>query len=121
MGKFVSSSVPGCRAPHFWLRDGLSLYDALGEGFGLLRFDPSVDASGIAAAAARRGMPLTVLDIDDAEAAALYERKLTLVRPDRHVAWRADAAPSDPLELIDLLRGARIVSRSRAEGTVAAE
>jgi hypothetical protein len=38
--------------------------------------------------------------------AALYERKLTLIRPDGHVAWRADSAPDDPLELIDLVRGA---------------
>ena len=40
----------------------------------------------------------------------LYARKLVLVRPDRHVAWRADAEPDDPLELIDHLRGARIAS-----------
>ena len=42
MGQFKSSTVPGCRAPHFWLRDGRSLYDALGEGYGLIRFDTSV-------------------------------------------------------------------------------
>jgi 2-polyprenyl-6-methoxyphenol hydroxylase-like FAD-dependent oxidoreductase len=120
MGKFESSSVPGCRAPHFWLRDGRSLYDALGEGFGLLRFDPAIDGAGIVAAAARRGVPLTVLDVDDEEAAALYTRKLVLVRPDRHVAWRADAAPFDPLELIDHLRGARIVSRARRSRAAAA-
>jgi 2-polyprenyl-6-methoxyphenol hydroxylase-like FAD-dependent oxidoreductase len=119
MGRFTSSSVPGCRAPHFWLQDGRSLYDALGEGFGLLRFDRSADASGIIGAAATRGMPLAVLDINNTEAAALYARKLTLVRPDRHVAWRADTAPPDPLELIDHVRGARITER--AENTVAAE
>src|SRR5690349_22126500 len=47
MGSFESSSVPGCRAPHFWLRDGRSVYDALGAGFGVLRFDASVSVSGI--------------------------------------------------------------------------
>jgi len=36
-----------------------------------------------------------------------------LVRPDRHVAWRADHAPDDPLELIDHLRGARAASLAR--------
>src|SRR5690606_34976219 len=30
MGGFTPSTVPGCRAPHFWLADGRSLYDALG-------------------------------------------------------------------------------------------
>ena len=105
MGKFESSSVPGCRAPHFWLRDGRSLYDALGAGYGLIRFDRSAAADGLIAAAKRRGMPLAVLDIDDAESAELYARRLALVRPDRHVAWRADVEPDNALGLIDHLRG----------------
>ena len=66
-------------------------------------------------------MPLTVLDIDDADAAGLYARKLILVRPDRHVAWRGDAEPSDSLALIDHLRGARIASHAQKERAVAAE
>ena len=37
------STVPGCRTPHLWLRDGRSLYDALGSDFTLLRFDLTVD------------------------------------------------------------------------------
>ena len=65
MGTFESSSVPGCRAPHFWLRDGRSLYDALGDGYGLIRFDKSVAVDGLVAAARRRGVPLAVLDMDD--------------------------------------------------------
>ena len=113
MGQFTSTSVPGCRAPHFWLRDGRSLYDALGQGFGLLRFDPSVAVDGLVAAANKRGFPLAILDIDDGTAKKLYARKLVLVRPDRHVAWRADAAPDNPLELIDHLRGARVASMAR--------
>src|SRR5207253_4302454 len=44
MGSFTESTVPGCRAPHFWLPDGRSLYDAFGQGYTLLRFDPRVDA-----------------------------------------------------------------------------
>jgi hypothetical protein len=36
------------------------------------------------------------------------------VRPDRHVAWRADLEPNDPLALIDLIRGVpAVVSRER--------
>src|SRR4029079_988518 len=85
MGTFESSSVPGCRAPHFWLGDGRSLYDALGDGYGLIRFDQSVSFNSLIAEAKRRGVPLTVLDISDTEAAAIYKKKLVLVRPDRHV------------------------------------
>jgi 2-polyprenyl-6-methoxyphenol hydroxylase-like FAD-dependent oxidoreductase len=120
MGRFESSSVPGCRAPHFWLSDGRSLYDALGEGFGLLRFHPGVRAAGLIAAAAARRVPLTVLDIDDRDAAVLYAKRLVLVRPDRHVAWRADAEPADPLQLIDHVRGARVgLSRTPRESASA--
>ena len=48
-----------------------------------------------------------------AEAAALYERALVLVRPDGHVAWRGDNPPADALALIDTVRGAgpRIAAR----------
>src|SRR6185503_16918483 len=63
MGRFESSSVPGCRAPHFWLRDGRSLYDALGDGYGLIRFDWSEPLDGLLRAAKQRGVPLNVLDV----------------------------------------------------------
>jgi hypothetical protein len=43
------------------------------------------------------------------EACELYRLKLVLVRPDQHVAWRGDKEPADPLELIDIVRGARAV------------
>jgi hypothetical protein len=36
----------------------------------------------------------------------LYARKLVLVRPDGHVAWRGDALPADATALIDRVRGA---------------
>jgi hypothetical protein len=115
MGRFVSSSVPGCRSPHVWLGAGRSLYDAAGAGFALLRFDASASVAGIVGAAAKRGVPLTVVDIDDEPARALYARKLVLVRPDQHVAWRGDAEPAEPLDLIDLVRGARVeAARSSA-------
>jgi 2-polyprenyl-6-methoxyphenol hydroxylase-like FAD-dependent oxidoreductase len=114
MGAFTSSAVPGCRSPHVWLSDGRSLYDALGDGYGLIRFDSTVTVSGVAAAAARRGVPLVVLDIDAPDARDLYGRKLALIRPDRHVAWRGDEEPAAPLDLIDLVRGARTASARRA-------
>jgi 2-polyprenyl-6-methoxyphenol hydroxylase-like FAD-dependent oxidoreductase len=106
MAEFTPSTVPGCRTPHIWLADGRSLYDAMGAGYTLLRFDPALDAGTLAAAAAERGVPFEVLDIAPGEHTAVYDRKLVLSRPDQHVAWRGDAPPADPLALIDLLRGA---------------
>lgn len=102
MDQFTPSTVPGCRTPHIWLRDGRSLYDALGPGYTLLRFDRSADLDPIVTAAHARGVPLSVLDV---ERAPPYDHKLVLSRPDQHVAWRGNAAPADAGSLIDLLRG----------------
>ena len=109
MGTFTSSTVPGCRAPHLWLEGRRSLYDALGPDYTLLRLDPAMRVTGIVEAAAKRNVPLTVLDVKAPEARALYRRKLVLVRPDQHVAWRGDEEPAAPLDLIDLVRGGRAV------------
>ena len=68
MDDFTPSTVPGCRTPHVWLRDGRSLYDAMGAGFTLLRFDPSADVDTIVAAARARRLPLSVLDVVSDEA-----------------------------------------------------
>ena len=114
MNEFSPSTVPGCRTPHLWLGDGRSLYDAMGQGYTLLRFDPDVKVDGLVAAALRRGVPLDVLDVDSPEAATIYDRKLVLSRPDQHVAWRGDAEPADPLALIDLVRGAAVKAARKA-------
>ncbi len=84
-----------------------SLYDAMGPDYTLLRFDPAVSTAAIEQAAARRGVPLRVLDVQSPAASGLYREALVLSRPDQHVAWRGDAAPADALALIDTVRGAR--------------
>jgi len=103
--EFRQSTVPGCRTPHLWLRDGRSLYDVLGSDFTLLRFDPKVEISALVNAAAHRGVPIAVVEVDADEAPALYPHKLLLSRPDQHVAWRGDRPPEDPLALVDQVRG----------------
>ena len=102
MDQFTPSTVPGCRAPHIWLHDGRSLYDAMGPGYTLLRFDRSADVDPIVTAAQARHVPLSVLDV---ERAPPYDHKLVLSRPDQHIAWRGNAAPADAGRLIDLIRG----------------
>ena len=103
MYDFTSSTVPGCRTPHVWLHDDRSLYDAIGKWFTLLRFDRSMGVDTLVGAAAKRGVPLDVLDV------ALqppYAHKLVLTRPDQHVAWRGNDLPDDAMALIDRIRGA---------------
>jgi 2-polyprenyl-6-methoxyphenol hydroxylase-like FAD-dependent oxidoreductase len=108
MYDFNQSTVPGCRTPHLWLRDGSSLYDALGSDFTLLRFDPRVDIDGIIEAAAHRRVPMVTVDVDSDEAGDLYPDKLLLSRPDQHVAWRGNKSPGNPTMLIDRIRGASV-------------
>ena len=100
------SSHPGGRAPHAWLADGRSTLDLFGRGFTLLRFTGAPDAGALAAAAGARGVPLDIVTVDQPEIGVLYARKLVLVRPDGHVAWRGDALPADPIRLVDRVRGA---------------
>lgn len=97
---------PGHRAPHIRDEQGTPLYDRLGREFTLL-VAPGADdgARALGAAAADRGVPLTVLPIDE-RTRGVYEAPLVLVRPDQQVAWRASAAPADPLSVIDTVRGA---------------
>jgi hypothetical protein len=95
MGSFQSSSVPGCRAPHFWLADGRSVYDALGPAYTLLCFASplcdTVDALKRQAEIAR--MPLTVLDVSSqANVPPEYRHAFVLVRSDAHTVWRDDDA-----------------------------
>jgi len=106
MSNFTPSTVPGCRTPHLWLAQTTSLYDELGPEFTLLRFDHSIEVDGIERAARRRRFPLKILDVERS-ADSPYDRKLVLSRPDQHVAWRGNTVPSDPLVLVDLVRGAR--------------
>jgi 2-polyprenyl-6-methoxyphenol hydroxylase-like FAD-dependent oxidoreductase len=106
MHEFKSSTVPGCRAPHFWLEGNRSLYDDLGQFYTVVRLDPSVSVDALLQAAQERGVPLKVLDVKPSEAGIPYIKKLTLVRPDQYVAWRGNSVPADPLKLVDLVRGA---------------
>jgi hypothetical protein len=106
MHGYTPSSVPGCRTPHLWLRDGRSLYDALGPDFTLLRFDPSADVSGLMSAAADAQLPLRLLDVDADDVPEAYRHRLVLSRPDQHVAWRGDEPPAQPKVVIDRVRGA---------------
>ena len=107
VSQYAPTARPGSRAPHAWLAEGRSTLDLFGNGFVLLAFGSAAgDALPIVEAARVRGMPLKMAVIEDSAIAKLYERRLVLVRPDGHVAWRDDAPPTDPLALIDRVRGA---------------
>ncbi|GAA3930923.1 FAD-dependent monooxygenase [Microbacterium soli] len=105
--EYEPSTIPGVRAPHAWLRDGRSTLDLFGAGYALLTF--GADRDNIAEflrAAALHSVPVEVHDLTDQGFASLYQRRLVLVRPDGHVAWRGDEF-TDVNLLVDSLRGVR--------------
>ena len=103
---YVPSARPGARAPHVWLRDRRSSLDLYGRGFVLLRLGADApEAQAFEAAAAARCVPLKSITVTEDDAAQVYARRLVLVRPDGHVAWRADHVPPDVCTVVDTVRG----------------
>jgi hypothetical protein len=119
ISEYFPSARPGSRAPHAWLKDGRSTLDLFGRGFVLLRFGTQ-DVGALVAAARAQRVPLEVVDIDSPEIALLYERRLVLVRPDGHVAWRDDTPPDDAARLMQIVRGAGASPTTAVAGRQAA-
>ncbi|MBX9702212.1 MAG: FAD-dependent monooxygenase, partial [Acetobacteraceae bacterium] len=68
--RYEPTTVPGVRLPSIRLRDGGFVHDRLGPWFTLLAVGTAPD-EGLVAAAARRGVPLAVLRLDDPAADAV--------------------------------------------------
>ena len=93
---YVPSSMPGSRAPHAWLHDGSSLFDHFGPGLTLLAL-PAADAICLqeaAHSADAMNIPLKLLRSDNPALPRLYLNRLTLIRPDQHIAWTGDVWPA---------------------------
>jgi FAD binding domain len=108
MGSFTASTVPGCRAPHFWLADGRSLYDAFGPAYTLLHVSGQADTAALVQAAAAQGVPLVVVNIaNEPHRPAEYTHPLLIARADGHTVWRGDVPPATQAQaLVARLRGA---------------
>lgn len=99
MNAFTSSTVPGCRTPHFFLNDGTSLYDHLGQNYSLLCFK-SADLQHFTQIAKAENFPVEVILLEGkVETEQLqqlgYQTNYVMVRPDQHTAWRGDQLPED--------------------------
>lgn len=86
---------PGHRAPDGPVDPGGgTLYDRLGTSFGLLVLtDDRTVEQALAAEAATRSLPFTVIHLTDAAARAVYGTANVLIRPDQHVVWRGTRLP----------------------------
>jgi 2,4-dichlorophenol 6-monooxygenase len=98
---FTPAAEVGARLPHGWLADGRSTLDLVPlDGMTLLTVgahDEWTAAAGDAQVAVRH-VRLDEGAIGEGWRAqcGLGEEGALLVRPDQHVAWRADALPADP-------------------------
>jgi 2-polyprenyl-6-methoxyphenol hydroxylase-like FAD-dependent oxidoreductase len=92
--RYIPTTSPGARLPSVVLSDDAPVFDRLGRWFTLVCVGAAPSAA-LPEAAARRGLPLDVLVLDEPALAKVYGRGLLLVRPDQHIAWRGSAC-DDP-------------------------
>jgi 2-polyprenyl-6-methoxyphenol hydroxylase-like FAD-dependent oxidoreductase len=85
--RYIPTTFPGVRMPSVVLKDHTPIYDRLGLWFTLVCVGTPRSAVLIEAAA-RRGVPLDVLYLNEPDIISVYGRRLMLVRPDQHIAWR---------------------------------
>jgi 2-polyprenyl-6-methoxyphenol hydroxylase-like FAD-dependent oxidoreductase len=95
---YAPTSEPGARLPHWWLPDGSSLYDHLGPAFTLLGPEGGSREPGVAALAERAASRRIPLAVVPAPASYPWAQEFLLVRPDQHIAWRADDAAAIDIE-----------------------
>ena len=105
--EYHPTTWPGARLPHVWLADGTAVQDRIPtDGFTMLRLGTRpADTSGIKAALEARGAPATIVDIADVAPRDTYGVDLILLRPDMHVAWRGNTAPTEPEALAAVVTG----------------
>ena len=104
--KYVPTTWPGARLPHVWLEGHVAIQDRIGGGYTLLRLGGTrEDTSAVERCFSAFGAPMNALDIPDATARDLYGFDLILLRPDLHIVWRGNRAPSAPQQLAALATG----------------
>ena len=103
---YTPTTSPGYRPPAIYLHDGTPIFDLFGPNYSLLQFAAdNIDASEFEAEAARRGLPLRMVEIRDEHAERLYGYNLVLLRPDHHVAWRGQDIPDNVATILATVSG----------------
>jgi hypothetical protein len=103
--RYEPKALPGARIPHMWLDDGTALQDILGDDYTLLDLTGRADTAALETAFRARGAPLAVVRRDEPRVRGVYGASIFLLRPDLHIVWRGDEAPSDPEDLAVLATG----------------
>jgi hypothetical protein len=71
----------------------------------LLDLKGDCDTAPLQAAFAAIGAPLKVLHLNEPRVRDVYGASVFLLRPDLHIAWRGDTAPSNPEALVAMATG----------------
>lgn len=120
---YTPTTWPGSRTPHVFLNDGTPIFDLFHPtDWTLVTFQETGNAAQyILAGAEEMNVSIKHLNlVGESLAAKLWERKMVLVRPDQHVAWRGDSLPS--LEAArDILTTVVGKKESPSEGAVSEE
>ncbi|MFI5912371.1 FAD-dependent monooxygenase [Dactylosporangium sp. NPDC051541] len=93
--EITPSTWPGGRPPAVRLADGSQLFDRLGPQLTLVDLTAGGDGKSLVEAAESSGLPISYLKLDDPAVRASWGRRLVLIRPDQHVAWRDDTVPDN--------------------------
>jgi 2-polyprenyl-6-methoxyphenol hydroxylase-like FAD-dependent oxidoreductase len=104
--EYIPTTWPGARLPHVWLKGHIAIQDRIGKGYTLVRLGGTkADTSALESAVKSYGAPFEVLDIDDDVARDIYGYDLILLRPDMHVVWRGNEAPTSPKQIAAVATG----------------
>ena len=106
VGEYNPNVWPGSRLPHCWLDDGSALQDQLSETYILLSLGKKpLDTSKLRQSYEKIGAPVAEVRIESNRLRDLYGFDLLVLRPDMHVAWRGNDAPSNPQEIASISTG----------------
>ena len=106
VGEYNPNVWPGSRLPHCWLDDGSALQDQLPETYILLSLGKKpLDTSKLRRSYEKIGAPVAEVRIESNRLRDLYGFDLLILRPDMHVAWRGNDAPSNPQEIASISTG----------------
>jgi len=107
--RYVPTTWPGARPPHLFLSDGTAIFDKLGKDWTLFTFSDDDNGQQLLLDAAKSlSVPVVHVNLSGEELAKkLYEKNLVLVRPDEHVAWRADKldSPEEAKSILSTVTG----------------
>ena len=107
IGHHSFAAMPGHHLAPGKLPDGSHVHDLLGRDFTLISLGGDTQAEEcVRGAAARLGVPLTIVSQASAALADHYGANLVLVRPDGFVAWTGNSAPDDADDIVRRCVGA---------------